>query len=51
MYKDYYEVHEADWQAMQDYLAFEEDMASMPYGNILPSSEDIEAMAAEMGLL
>ena len=43
---EYWEVHEAEWEAQAEWEAFEADMATNPYGEREP---DLEAMASEWG--
>ena len=44
MYADYFEVHEAEWEEMQAWFAYEADMATNPYDWIYPTTSDMEAM-------
>ncbi len=47
MYRDYYEVHAAEWEAAQEWLTYEADMATNPYGSAYPTASNIEAMYIE----
>ena len=44
MTKDYWEVHEAEWQAEQEWLAYEREMAEQADAEPLPTDEEMEQM-------
>lgn len=44
MYKEYYEVHEAEWLAAQEWMAYEADMATAPHGEAAPTEAEMEEM-------
>jgi hypothetical protein len=50
MYKDYFEVHEAEYEAMTEWLAYEADMATDPNGaTAAPTEAEMEEMFLLIG--
>lgn len=50
MYKDYFEVHQAEWEEAQEWLAYEADMATDPCGALTaPTAAEMEEMFLCLG--
>ena len=49
MTKDFFEAHEQEYEAMMEYIAYEQDMAQQAEEAKLPTDEEMEEMARTFG--